>query len=65
MVKRSEKMEEKEEGWCEGCFECDDEQEVEAEVAWTKWAFSVLKRPDQSLEIRWEGLTTPRVLVRV
>ena len=34
------------------------------EEAWTKWAFLVFRRPDQSLEIGWEGLTTRGVLVR-
>jgi hypothetical protein len=35
------------------------------EEAWTKWAFSVFRRPDQSLEIRWNGLTTRGVLVKL
>jgi hypothetical protein len=64
MLKCSVSMEEKE-GRRRGCyFESDGEQEVEMGEAWTKWAFSVFRRPGQSLEIRWEGLTTRGVLVK-
>jgi hypothetical protein len=46
-------------------FECwvgfDGEQEMkEEEEAWTKWAFSVFRRPDQSLEITPYGFGDTR-----
>jgi hypothetical protein len=60
MVKCSVSMEGKE-GSRPGCwFEFDGEQEVKVEEAWTKWAFSVFRRPDQSLEIRPYGFGDTR-----
>jgi hypothetical protein len=55
MVKYPVSMEGKEGSRCECWFESDDEQEVKVEEAWTKWAFSVFRRPDQSLAIRPYG----------
>jgi hypothetical protein len=60
MVKCSVSMEGTEgsrfECWCE----FDGEQEVKVEEAWTKWAFSVFRRSDQSLEIRPYGFGNTR-----
>jgi hypothetical protein len=52
MLKCSASMEVKEGRQVGCCFESDGEQEVEVEEAWTKWAFSVFRRPDQSLAMR-------------
>jgi hypothetical protein len=60
MVKYSVSMEGKEGSRPECWFEFDGEQEVKVEEAWTKWAFSVFRRPDQSLEIRPYGFGDTR-----
>jgi hypothetical protein len=52
MLKCSASMEVKEGRQVGCCFESDGEREVEVEEAWTRWAFSVFRRPDQSLEMR-------------
>jgi hypothetical protein len=60
MVKCSVSMEGKEGSWRECWFESDGEQEVKVEEAWTKWAFSVFKRPASHLRIRPYGFGDTR-----
>jgi hypothetical protein len=60
MVECSVSMEGTEGSRFECWFEFDGEQEVKVEEAWTKWAFSVFRRSDQSLEIRPYGFGNTR-----